>query len=176
MIDPKLNEIPVASTTTADRPASETETAERQRRSRAGLSINDTIAGDTLLSTGGRGVDTSGVSAGAGAGAGSSAVTPGRVNESPAPNIVPGARSSGTTPRSRTNENDFADSASPEEIGGGVNATSAGVPNTMEVAHRAYEIWCSKGCPEGTADEDWWEAERELQVRRSGSMATSVGR
>jgi hypothetical protein len=176
MIDPKLNEVPVAGRTTADRPASETDTAERQRRSRAGLSINDTIAGDTLLSTGGRGVDTSGVMSGAGAGAGASAVTPGQVNESPAPNIVPGARSSGTTPRSRTNQNDFSDSASPETVGGGVNASSGGGPNTMDIAHRAYQIWCSKGCPEGTADEDWWEAERELQGRTSGSMATSAGR
>jgi hypothetical protein len=176
MIDPKLNEVPVANRTTADRPASETDAAERQRRSRAGLSITDTIAGDTLLSTGGRGVDTSGVASGAGAGAGTSVVTPGQVNESPAPNIVPGARSSGTTPRSRTNQNDFADSARPEVLGEGVNNTTGGAPNTMEVAHRAYEIWCSKGCPEGTADEDWWQAERELEIRSSGSMTTSAGR
>ena len=72
MIDPKLNEIPVDT-----EPLTE---EERQARIRAtparGLSINDTIAHDANLSIGGRGVDTSGVSAGAGSGADSTGTTP----------------------------------------------------------------------------------------------------
>lgn len=174
MIDPKLNEIPVAGRAGADRPLTETEIADRQRRSRAGLSIDDTIAGDTLLSNGSRGVDTSGVRAGSGAGAGSSVVTPGQANESPVPNIVGGARSSGTTVRGAANQNDFSDSPTPEaSVRTGARASG---PNTLEVAQRAYEIWCSKGCPEGTADEDWLQAERELGGEVSDTLTRSASR
>jgi hypothetical protein len=35
-------------------------------------------------------------------------------------------------------------------------------PPREEVAARAYEIWKSKGCPQGTAEEDWEQAERQL--------------
>jgi hypothetical protein len=32
-----------------------------------------------------------------------------------------------------------------------------------EIAARAYEIWQSRGCPEGTAEEDWFRAAAELR-------------
>jgi len=32
-----------------------------------------------------------------------------------------------------------------------------------EVALRAYYLWIERGCPSGTAEQDWLEAERELQ-------------
>ncbi len=35
-------------------------------------------------------------------------------------------------------------------------------PTHEEVACRAYELWIARGCPHGTADQDWFEAEREL--------------
>jgi hypothetical protein len=35
-------------------------------------------------------------------------------------------------------------------------------PTHQQVAARAYEIWKSKGCPLGSADEDWNQAERQL--------------
>jgi hypothetical protein len=93
MIDPKFNEIPEDTQALSEE--------ERKARSaatpRRGLSINDTIAREANLSVGGRGVDTSGVQAGAGDGAGSTLLTPGDEG-SPAPQIVPGARSTGTTP------------------------------------------------------------------------------
>jgi len=37
-------------------------------------------------------------------------------------------------------------------------------PNREELAARAYEIWKSKGCPKGTAEEDWQQAERQLSA------------
>jgi hypothetical protein len=32
-----------------------------------------------------------------------------------------------------------------------------------EVALRAYENWQKRGCPIGSPDEDWYEAEAELR-------------
>ena len=31
-----------------------------------------------------------------------------------------------------------------------------------EVAVRAYQRWVARGCPLGTPEEDWYEAERDL--------------
>ncbi len=99
MIDPKFNEIP-ADAELIDEDLTE---EEREARLRAtpvrGLSINDTIARNANLSVGSQGVDTSGVAAGAGAGAGSTSLTP-TPDDSPAPQLVPGARGTGTTPLS----------------------------------------------------------------------------
>ncbi len=92
MIDPKFNDIPVEADLLTEK--------EREAHAAAtplrGLSINDTIARDANLSVGSRGVDTSGVRAGAGAGAGTTWLTP-TADESAAPEIVPGARGTGTT-------------------------------------------------------------------------------
>jgi hypothetical protein len=35
-------------------------------------------------------------------------------------------------------------------------------PRHDQVAVRAYDIWKSKGCPAGTCEEDWYQAERQL--------------
>jgi Protein of unknown function (DUF2934) len=165
MIDPKLNDIPVPASATS---VGETEEGARSARTRPGLSINDTVAGDTVLSSGSRGVDTSGVSVGAGAGAGFSAVTPGGVKESPAPEIVSGARSAGTTAGGGPNPTQLADA--PLE-----SSTGTHHMNTSEVAERAYHIWYSRGCPEGTAEEDWHQAERELATERAGARSRTAG-
>ena len=34
--------------------------------------------------------------------------------------------------------------------------------NEEEVAVRAYQRWLDRGCPQGSPDEDWYEAERNL--------------
>ena len=34
-----------------------------------------------------------------------------------------------------------------------------------EIAKRAYELWQARGCPGGSAESDWFEAERELRGR-----------
>lgn len=35
-------------------------------------------------------------------------------------------------------------------------------PSHDEIAVRAFEIWKSKGCLQGTSEEDWVQAERQL--------------
>jgi hypothetical protein len=35
----------------------------------------------------------------------------------------------------------------------------------QEVARLAYQIWQARGCPEGSSEDDWFEAERQLQDR-----------
>ena len=35
-------------------------------------------------------------------------------------------------------------------------------PTHDQIAKRASELWKSNGCPEGTADRDWLQAEEEL--------------
>jgi hypothetical protein len=103
MIDPKLNDLPVdAPGDFAEVPEdelTEEQKAERRRRAKAGLSIDETVARDANMSVGSRGTDTSGVESGAGAGAGLTRETPAAPGESPAPSVVKGPRGSGMTPR-----------------------------------------------------------------------------
>ena len=53
-------------------------------------------------------------------------------------------------------------------LGSDLNGTSAIRPDLQSLWHRlteyrAYEKWKAKGCPNGTADQDWLEAEGELR-------------
>ena len=43
----------------------------------------------------------------------------------------------------------------------------AATPDPAEVARLAYSYWESRGGGNGSADEDWLRAERELQERSS---------
>jgi hypothetical protein len=36
-----------------------------------------------------------------------------------------------------------------------------------EIAARAHQIWEAKGCPEGSSEEDWFQAAEELRSRNS---------
>jgi hypothetical protein len=127
------------------------ETKGKQEKPRSGLSINDTIAKDANLSVGSTGVDTSGVKAGAGAGAGSTYLTPGAPGTSPAPDIVPGSRGSGMTPRGTIATDEDA---------------SVRLPSTDEISARAYQRWHQRGCPDGSPEVDWRDAEEELKLSR----------
>ncbi|HEX9400467.1 MAG TPA: DUF2934 domain-containing protein [Anaeromyxobacter sp.] len=40
-----------------------------------------------------------------------------------------------------------------------------GAPAAAEIAARAYEIWQESGCPEGSHEEHWYRAEREVRER-----------
>jgi hypothetical protein len=161
MIDPKLNEIPPD-----PQDVSEQQRAERARRARAGLSINDTVAADANLSVGGRGVDTSGVISGAGAGAGSTSLTPGQ-SGSPAPNVVPGAGSTGTTPRG---DSGLTHSPNP---GADVQREETSGPTDDEIAARAHQYWIERGRPHGSPEVDWNRARLELiEERRKRAMST----
>ena len=39
----------------------------------------------------------------------------------------------------------------------------------LEVANLAYQRWVKRGCPEGSPQEDWYEAEHELQSHSRAS-------
>ena len=38
--------------------------------------------------------------------------------------------------------------------------------NQQEVAALAYGFWQARGCPEGTPEEDWFRAEREIAASK----------
>lgn len=161
MTDPKFNEIPPD-----PRSLSEQQRAEQAKRPRQGLSVNDTIAADANLSVGGRGVDTSGVISGAGAGAGSTSITPG-ASGSPAPNVVPGAASTGTTPRA---DSGLTHSPNP---GADLKRGSSSGPTDDEIAERAHRYWIERGRPQGSPEVDWNRARQELiEEHRKRAMST----
>jgi hypothetical protein len=156
MIDPKLDSLPVDAKGDFEdfdeRTITPEQAALRTRKARAGLSINDTIAANATMSVGGLGADTSGVAAGSGAGAGTTYLGPGNGGaSSPAPTIVPRARAAGSTMRG--------------EPAYELNTTDS-VPTTDEISALAYEYWTAKGCPAGSHEDDWRQAEEELIARR----------
>jgi hypothetical protein len=165
MIDPKLNEVPAN--------PEGTKTGKKvEGGTRAGLSIKDTVAAGANLSTGGRGVDTSGVSAGAGVGAGMTYASTTTAGESPAPAIVPGERTSGTTVRGGSNTGapgTAMPSTDTEVHRENSNSSSQGdlEYTTDDVAACAYRCWHERGCPEGSPEVDWHRAEEELRNRRT---------
>ncbi len=153
IIDPKFDQLPEEAAGDFENiPEHElTENQKAQLRRRRGLSINDTVAASANTSVGARGLDNSGVEGGAGAGAGMTSLTPGQAGESPAPKIVPGARGTGNAPRGDWNV--------PTEQG-----TDADLgPTNDEISTRAYEIWNEGGCPHGSHEEHWRQAERGTQ-------------
>jgi hypothetical protein len=44
-----------------------------------------------------------------------------------------------------------------------------------EIAQRANELWRERGCPVGSPDVDWKEAEQDLLARSRGSRAAVAG-
>ncbi len=169
MIDPKLDKLqdknPAESKRFSHNAGSHDEKDQRVAASSAGLSINDTIARDANLSVGSRGVDVSGVKTGSGAGGGSTTITPGVRGESPAPNVVPDARSSGMTPRGSSGLTE----GNRVELSERTDA-----PSHREISERAYGCWHERGCPDGSPDVDWDRAERELREERRKGKAASA--
>ena len=165
MIDPKLNEL--APETDDTKTGKKAETGNR-----AGLSVKDTVAGPANLSTGARGVDTSGVSAGAGIGAGMTYATTTTEGESPVPNIVPGERGSGTTVRGSSNAGAPAASMPSTNTEARANDSDTSREGAYsysneDIAAHAYRCWHERGCPEGSPEVDWHRAEQELRNRRA---------
>ena len=60
----------------------------------------------------------------------------------------------------------------PEPVNAPVELTtespSPAPANPRDVADVAYRRWLDRGCPQGSPEEDWFEAEREVRSR-SGS-------
>jgi hypothetical protein len=46
-----------------------------------------------------------------------------------------------------------------------VNGHGMENPRHAEIATLAYQLWQTRGCPEGSPDTDWFEAVRELRLR-----------
>jgi hypothetical protein len=163
MIDPKLDQLPIDAVGDFQNiPWDELDEQQRAQvlERRRGLSVNDTVAAGPNMSVGARGFDVSGVEGGAGTGAGMTRVTPGERGESPAPNIVPGARGTGNAPRGDWNVPD--EPFSNPDLG----------PTNDEIKARAYQCWHERGCPHGTPEEDWHRAEQELRRERLQSGKT----
>lgn len=36
-------------------------------------------------------------------------------------------------------------------------------PDNTAIEVRAYELWCARGCPDGSPELDWYQAEEELR-------------
>jgi hypothetical protein len=47
----------------------------------------------------------------------------------------------------------------------GEESVSGSRPNSEEIAKLAYALWEERGCPEGSADDDWFRAEATLRSR-----------
>lgn len=45
-------------------------------------------------------------------------------------------------------------------------AQSARTATREEIAQLAYAIWQQRGCPEGSAEQDWFDAERQCRSSR----------
>jgi hypothetical protein len=74
------------------------------------------------------------------------------------------AKPSHTTPTSQTGRAPM--------MGSTGHGTATAIPHDR-IAKRAYEKWCKRGCPHGTHQQDWYEAEQELRTEMTGQ---SVGR
>jgi len=46
-------------------------------------------------------------------------------------------------------------------------------PTNDEIAALAYRIWMDRGCPVGSADDDWLQAETELKNHPKVFVATA---
>jgi len=66
------------------------------------------------------------------------------------------ARVPKTDPKTRTNGDSILN----------LHAAVNGHVTAEQVAERAYFLWLERGCPMGSAEQDWFDAEQELGLRR----------
>jgi hypothetical protein len=50
-------------------------------------------------------------------------------------------------------------------------ATSEAMPSSADIAKRAFELYCERGCQDGNDVQDWLQAERELGAARNSTAA-----
>lgn len=90
-----------------------------------------------------------------------------RVPEESAHTVAPSRRS----PVRRAKHSPAAKPAQPEAIPAPAPAAAPGapvyVPNRDETARLAYAYWQARGGAPGSAEDDWFRAERELSSRLS---------
>ena len=41
------------------------------------------------------------------------------------------------------------------------------------IGELAYQLWQARGCPEGTAEQDWLDAERQLRAKQAPATAAT---
>jgi hypothetical protein len=46
-------------------------------------------------------------------------------------------------------------------------------PDNKSIGELAYRLWQARGCPDGTADQDWLQAERQLKANEPDRPAVS---
>ena len=66
--------------------------------------------------------------------------------------------------------------ASVETINVAALAETAEPQNREQITALAYALWQSRGCPDGTPDEDWFRAEREIAGSKRGNEKEVEGR
>lgn len=44
-------------------------------------------------------------------------------------------------------------------------------PDRERIMQRAHELWKQRGCPEGSAEEDWLQAEKEVTAAEDSQKA-----
>jgi hypothetical protein len=44
------------------------------------------------------------------------------------------------------------------------------VQQQQDIANLAYALWQQRGCPQGSSEQDWFEAERKLQNEQSSTL------
>ncbi len=65
-------------------------------------------------------------------------------------------------------------SYSPESHNGNHETSADARPERLsesEIASRAYQRWQHRGRPDGSAEEDWLEAEREVESQQAATQA-----
>jgi hypothetical protein len=51
---------------------------------------------------------------------------------------------------------------------------SATNPDYSEIAALAYQLWNDRGCPVGSPEEDWFQAERTLKTRSETTASETI--
>jgi hypothetical protein len=51
---------------------------------------------------------------------------------------------------------------------------TSSAPTTAEIAERAYRLWIERGCPEGSDEQNWLDAERELHDAALSRRITEI--
>ena len=65
--------------------------------------------------------------------------------------------------------------ASPDSRGRDISSSEQGNRNdSMDIAALAYQLWQARGCPEGSPEVDWLEAEEQFRSRTDEVAAPQV--
>ncbi len=66
-------------------------------------------------------------------------------------------------PKTRTKQASRS-TTTPDPVGRSLNPAAAPVSTHQQIAALAYRLWCERGCPHGSAEDDWFRAEQQIQA------------